>query len=133
MDSYSLDAMNSVPAGFKNTIFWNIAHVVVTQQLLMYNLCGLSMLTDDTLVATYRKGTRPEAPATETERDHVQELLFSTLEKARTDIANSAFQPLESYQTSTGFVINSLEDAVAFNTFHEGVHLGYVLALKKAL
>lgn len=133
MDSYSLDQMNAIPAGFKNTIFWNIAHVVVTQQLLMYNLCGLPMRTDADLVAKYRKGTRPETPASEKELEQIQELLFTTLEKTRDDIDTGAFRTVDSYRTSTGFVINSIEDAATFNTFHEGVHLGYVLALKKAL
>ncbi len=30
-------------------------------------------------------------------------------------------------------VLKSIEDAIQFNNFHEGIHLGYILALKKAL
>ncbi len=35
--------------------------------------------------------------------------------------------------TSAGIRLESVEDAIAFNNFHEGIHLGYVMALKKAL
>ncbi|MGB5463369.1 MAG: DinB family protein, partial [Aureibaculum sp.] len=27
--------------------------------------------------------------------------------------------------------LNNIQDAIEFNNFHEGIHLGYILALKK--
>ena len=40
-----------VPQGFNNHIFWNIAHVVVTQQLLVYKLSGLPMYLDEQFIS----------------------------------------------------------------------------------
>jgi len=131
--NYSLDQLNTVPEGFNNSLFWNIAHVVVTQQLLVYKLSGVPMLIDDQLVNDYKKGTKFERPATQQEVDQVNDLLFSTLEQTAKDIKDGRFESFTEYPTSTGYVLKSLDDAIRFNNFHEGIHLGYTLALKKQL
>ena len=38
LEKFSLDQLNTVPKGYRNSIFWNVAHIVVTQQLLVYGL-----------------------------------------------------------------------------------------------
>ncbi|NNL10061.1 MAG: DinB family protein, partial [Croceitalea sp.] len=54
------EALFLVPKGFNNNIWWNIAHVVVTQQKLVYGLSGLPLVIDDALVKKYEKGTYPK-------------------------------------------------------------------------
>ncbi len=133
LDSHSLEQLNKVPEGFKNNLIWNIAHVVVTQQLLVYKLSGLPMMADDEMVNTFKKGTKTEGVVPQEEVDKIKALLFSTLDQTEKDIEAGIFKNFQEYPTSTGFVLKSLEDAINFNNFHEGIHLGYVLALKKAL
>lgn len=133
LDSFSLDQLNKVPDGFKNNLIWNIAHVVVTQQLLVYKLSGLPMMIDDKMVESYRKGTKTEGEVSQEDVDKVKELLFATLDQTKKDLEANVFKNYTEYPTSTGFVLKSLEDAINFNNFHEGIHLGYILALKKAL
>ena len=38
LEGLTLGQIHEVPAGFKNNIAWNVAHLVVTQQLLHYKL-----------------------------------------------------------------------------------------------
>ncbi len=133
LDNHSLEQLNKVPDGFKNNLIWNIAHVVVTQQLLVYKLSGLPMMVDDEMVNTFKKGTKTEGVVSQEEVDKVKELMFSTLDQTEKDLEVRVFKNFQEYPTSTGFVLKSLEDAVNFNNFHEGIHLGYILALKKAL
>ena len=38
IDGLSLEQLHKIPDGFKNSIAWNVAHLVVTQQLLHYKL-----------------------------------------------------------------------------------------------
>ncbi len=133
LDNHTLDQLNKVPEGFKNNLIWNIAHIVVTQQLLVYKLSGLPMMIDDQMVDKYRKGTQAEGAVTAEEVAKVKELLFTTLDQTEKDITKGIFENYNAYETSTGFVLKSLEDAIHFNNFHEGIHLGYILALKKAV
>ena len=39
-------------------MIWNIAHCIVTQQLLTYKLSGLEGVISDEMIAKFRKGTK---------------------------------------------------------------------------
>lgn len=60
-------------------------------------------------------------------------LLFDTIKRTEKDITSGKFKKISPYKTRTGFEIKTINDAFEFNNFHEGVHLGYVLALKKEI
>lgn len=131
LDSYPLEQLNKIPEGFKNNLIWNIAHIVVTQQLLVYKFSGLPMLVSDELAQKYMKGTKPELDVTQAEVDEIKSLLFSTIEKTKEDYEKGIFKNFQEYPTSTGFVLKNVEDAIAFNNFHEGLHVGILMSLKK--
>lgn len=133
LNSFSLEELNKVPTGFGNNIFWNIAHLVVTQQLLTYNLSGLPMLIDDEFVNKYRKGSKVEKEVLKLEVDQIKILLFSTLDRTKQDYKNGLFKNYNEYTVTTKSTITNIEEAIEFNNFHEGIHLGYILAMKKAL
>ncbi|AXT61594.1 DinB family protein [Aquimarina sp. AD10] len=133
LDNHTLEQLNKVPDGFRNNLIWNIAHVVVTQQLLVYKLSGLPMMIEEEMVNLYKKGTEFYREVTAEEVSKVKSLLFSTLDKTEEDLAAGIFKNYNEYETSTGFVLKSVQDALNFNNFHEGIHLGYILALKKAV
>lgn len=133
LDNYTLKQLNKVPEGFSNNLFWNIAHIVVTQQLLCYRLSGLDTLVSNEWIELFKKGTSTTKDASEQDLKDLKELLFSTIEKTAEDIEAGIFKEFTEYPTSTGFVLRSVNDAFEFNNFHEGIHLGYILALKKAV
>lgn len=120
-----------IPEGFRNNIWWNIAHILVVQQSLCYRLSGQPMYIGDELAGAYSRGTFPgELPGPE-ERARVARLLLDTVSDLERDYNNAIFKDYTPYTTSTGFTLGSIDDALQFNLFHEGIHLGTVLALKK--
>lgn len=133
LEAFSLEDLNKVPENFNNNLIWNIAHLVVTQQLLSYSLSGLPMQISDALVEKYKKGTKVEGDVSQEEVDDIKSLLFSTIEKTKEDYKKGIFNSFEAYTTSTNSTLKSFEEAMEFNNYHEGIHLGYILALKKSL
>ena len=129
----SLEDLNKIPEGFSNNIFWNIAHIVVIQQLLVYRLSNLPVYVSDEMISKYRKGTKPEGNVTQEEVDDVYELLDSLLEKTEEDLAAGMFKNYTEYTLSSGTTLSNVYEAIEFNNVHEGIHYGYILALKKAL
>lgn len=121
----------NIPVGFRNNIWWNIAHVVVTQQILVYKLAGLPMKISDVLVEKFKKGSVPDGTASDEEIELMTGFLFSTIEWMQEDYENGLFKDYNEYTTSVNITLSRVEDAIAFNVFHEGLHLGSILALLK--
>lgn len=131
LDSTPKDKLLKIPEGFRNNIWWNIAHVVVTQQLLVYKFSGLQIRIPEAYVDKFKKGSVPDGSATDEEIKEIGDFLLSTAEWAKEDYENGLFENYNEYTTSLNVTLGNVEDAMTFNVFHEGLHLGAVLALKK--
>ncbi len=121
----------NIPEGFRNNIWWNIAHVVVTQELLVNKFSGMPLRISDEMVEKYKKGTVPDGTVTEEEIELVEGFLFSTLELMQQDYENGKYQTYNEYTTSVNITLSTVEDAIAFNVFHEGLHTGAIVSLLK--
>ncbi|WP_338813881.1 DinB family protein [Bernardetia sp. Wsw4-3y2] len=135
LNEFSLEQINQIPEGFSNNLVWNFGHLVVTQQLLCYKLSGNEMYISDELINKYRKGSKPEADASQAEVDELKKLAFDLIDKFEKDYSESKsmFDSYSEYPTSYNYTLKSIEDAINFNNTHEGVHYGYALALRKAI
>lgn len=134
IDTLSVEQLNTIPKGFNNNIFWNIAHLVVTQQLLVYKLSGNDLLIEDVWVDKYRKGTKPEHDITKEDVEQLKSLLVSTIEQTIVDYKAGKFANYTSYTVTTiTQTLDKVEQAIEFNNYHEGLHYGYVLAMRKLI
>jgi hypothetical protein len=133
LEGLSLDDIHKIPEGFKNNIAWNVAHLVVTQQLLHYKLSGLNPLCPDDLIEAHRKGTSPTKTFTAEEFEELKELLIGLPDTLQEDFEAGIFENYTEYPTSTGVVLDSIEIAIPFNNFHEGIHYGIIRSIKKFL
>ncbi|ARV06595.1 damage-inducible protein DinB [Polaribacter sp. SA4-10] len=131
IDGLTIEQLHAIPTGFKNNIAWNVAHIVITQQLLHYKLSGLDCLCPDELIEEHKKGTLPTKNFTEEEFEEVKDLLAGLPDTLEEDFEAGIFENYTEYPTSTGFVLNSIETAISFNNFHEGIHLGIIMCIKK--
>jgi hypothetical protein len=131
LDNYSLEQLNIIPAGMSNNLIWNIAHAIVSQQKLVYALSGLPMHIPDSLFEKYQNGSRPDEKTTQAEVDEIKRLLHDLVEKTQADFEAGIFKEFHPYQTKTGFHLGTLKEAMEFNNYHEGIHLGIMLQIKK--
>ena len=131
IEGLSHEQLHKIPEGFNNNIAWNVAHLVVTQQLLHYKLSGLQCLVPDDLIEKYRKGTSPSEEISAEDFEEVKELLVGLPDTLIEDYNEGIFKEYTEYPTSTGFVLDSIDTAIAFNNLHEGIHLGAIMALTK--
>lgn len=131
LDQYSLDQLNHIPAPLNNNLIWNAAHILVTQQLLCYRLSGLRGYVDDAAIEAYRKGTKPDGNVTDEFVNQVKTQLTSTAEQIVKDYENGLFKEYQPYTTSYGTHLTTVEEAIAFNNIHEGMHIGTMNALRK--
>jgi hypothetical protein len=131
LDKYSLAQLNTTPPGFSNNLIWNIGHIIVSQQRLVYALSGLPMNVSDELFPLYKSGSKPTGVTTQAEVEELKSLLLPLVEQTKADFAEGKFTTYNAMTTSTGFHLASIEDAVAFNNYHEAMHLGFMMNIRK--
>lgn len=131
LENYSLEQLNKIPEGFSNNLVWNLGHIIVAQQGLVYRLSGLPMNVSMEMYDTYKNGSKPTGTTTQEEVDELKRLLFSLLAQTKEDYANGKFTTYSEYTTQTGFHLASTNEAIEFNNYHEGMHLGFMVNIRK--
>lgn len=131
METRSYEELVKIPHNFKNSIFWNIAHLLVTQQLLCYRVAGLDLMIDEEMVSKYGKGAIATAEVSTKDIDYVRANLLVLVVKLKEDYDKGKFDNYKSYMTSTKIELCDIEDALTFSNFHDGIHLGVVLSIMK--
>lgn len=131
LENHTLEQLNKIPEGFNNNLIWNIGHIIVVQQMLVYKLSGLPMLISDEMVNTYKKGTKPEREITQEEVIQMGSLLLETIRQTEADYKDKIFKTYQEFTSMSGFTMNNVEDALAFNYYHEAIHTGIIMGIRK--
>lgn len=126
------EQLTDIPYGFRNHIWWNIVHVLVTQQLLCYYLSNQEMLIEMQWVEAFKKGSIPDdsIPSSE-EIKKIKNLLMSTQQQLEIDYFQAKLNDYKAYSSSYGYPIKNIEDAILFNLVHENMHLGSIKSMRK--
>lgn len=82
------------------------------------------------MMETYKNGSVPTGTTTLEEVNEIKRLLTSTVNQTLSDFENDVFKTYTPYQTATGFSLQNLNDAIQFNNYHEGIHLGFMMKIK---
>lgn len=133
IDGLSLEQLNHVPAGFNNNIIWNAGHLVASQQSICYRRSALPLYISDAFMQAYQPGSKPLKPVSQPEADEIKQFLLSTLEPLQTDYDKGLFQNYTGFDTRYGVPVYTIEEAITFLPYHEGLHAGYIMAMKHAL
>jgi len=129
----SLQQYNTIPKGFNNNIVWNLGHILISQQMLTHGLADLPFAVDTALVKKFGKGSECHTNYTLEEIEIVKANFLTALEATEIAYNNGDLKNYKAYTTSQGFSLNSIEDGIAFSNFHEGMHLGIIMDLKKLI
>lgn len=131
LNKYTLEQLNKIPQGFSNNVIWNIGHIIVVEQLLVYKLSGLLPMVSNEMILKYQRGSRPDGNATSADLQEIKDLLFATIEKTEADFKAGVFENYHEFTNSLGFTLRSAEEAISFNYYHEATHLGIIMSLQK--
>jgi hypothetical protein len=131
IEGLSVEQLYTLPPGFSNNLIWNLGHVQVTMELLTAGLCGLPLPLDAAFVDRYRKGSQPPREIHEGDVSLIKEWLHGQPARLRKDYEEGKYMGFKPYQTSTGMMLSTIEEAIAFLPVHEGIHLGLMMNVKK--
>lgn len=127
----TVEQLNDVPAGFNNNIIWNLGHMVAAQQGVCYLRAGLKTHISETFYRRFKPDTKSEGFINADEVETIKGLLLSTLDGFEADYGSHLFSKYPSWTTRYGATLSTIDEAVQFLLFHEGLHTGYIMAQKR--
>jgi len=130
---HSEEHVNLIPSGYKNNLIWNFGHITVSHQILCYKNSGLDPVVPAAIIDQFKRGTAPVDPLDQDQVNQLKTLAVETAIRFKEDYRNGIFIEYQSFQSLYGVTLNSIEDAIVFNNTHEGIHLGYMMAMSKVL
>ena len=133
IDGLTVEQLNKIPEGFNNNIIWNVAHLISAQQGICYVRAGLKYPVEEHIFKAYAVGTKPEAFVDDIEIAKIKELLLSTLDILAADFDQNIFFGYQEWTTRYGVMLSNIDEALKFLIFHEGLHFGYIMALKRVI
>jgi len=131
LTKYTPEQVNNIPQGYSNNMLWNAGHVISAQQGLTYGLSGLQWTAPKEIVKAYRKGTVPDGINSEERVELVKSELITSIDKLESDYNEGIFTDFQPYNVMLGPELTSIEQAITFLQFHEGLHLGVLMSIRK--
>jgi hypothetical protein len=112
----TVQQLNKIPAGFNNNIIWQLGHLIWAQQIDCYKRRGTQIVVDDKYFSPFQSGTKPGAFIDEPEISTIKQLLITTIDQLAVDIESGTVVP---------------DDTILGTSFHDWLHAGYIMALKR--
>ncbi len=132
IEELSVDQLNEIPEGFTGNIIWHLGHMLVTHRGLVYQLGGHRSGFEKEWLLKYVRGSKPEQRAEQSEVDLIKCLLIEQADEFEKDFSDGIFpDDYREFETMTGFKIKDKEGAITFSNFHQAVHIGYILCMRR--
>ncbi|WP_245446945.1 DinB family protein [Mucilaginibacter celer] len=93
----------------------------------------MPIVVEDKYFTPYRPDTKPQGFVDADEIARVKELFISTIDKLEEDYNAGIFNNYQPMTTRYGVTLSNIEEAIRFIAFHEGLHFGYIWALKRVV
>jgi hypothetical protein len=131
LKDFTIEQLNTIPEGFNNNIIWNLGHMVAAQQGICYKRAALNTWVDDDFFQAYKPETKPNGFVDQEQFENIVGLMEMSLEQLKKDYSHNIFTNYTPFVTRYGIELSSVDDAIAFLPFHEGLHIGYIMAMRK--
>jgi hypothetical protein len=117
----SEETADYIPEGFKNNIRWHLGHLYVVQEKLAFAPLDLSMELSTEMHSFFAPGTAPQD--WKTAPPNIEEIT----KLLQTRIYEQVNHP---FTTKSGLTLETVDQFLSFNLYHEGVHVSTIKALK---
>jgi hypothetical protein len=131
IEDLTIEQLNEIPEGYNNNIIWNLGHMIASQQSICYLRSGVKMFVDEEYPALYKPGTIPNKFVEGAEADRMKKLFITVIDQFGIDHEKGLFLNHPHWKTSYGMEVANIEEAISFVLFHEGLHVGYIMALRR--
>lgn len=125
------DQLTTIPVGLDHSIIWNIGHILAMHQIVINKASGHPVGLKEEFIEKYKTGSSATTNISDSEIIYLKDQLLKSLESLKNDYTKKEFKHYNPFTTKAGISVKSIEDAISFHAFHEGIHLGWIMEIKK--
>lgn len=135
LDSVSEERADVIPHEHNNSLRWNLGHIPVVQESIMFGL-GLNQPGEipTKVQEAFKPGTSPkdwgDHPSSLSE---IRELLAEQKDRMRTTFSGKLEDPAAREFNFGGKTLKTIGDLFVFTLYHEGIHQGVINSMQRAL
>lgn len=134
IDGVSSEKLNEIPDGFNNNIIWNIGHLISAQQSICYLRAKLQPTVDSDILKAFQPSSKPQKVFSVTEITTLKTLFVNSIDDFERDFSNQLFDQYQPWVAKPyGMNVDNIVDAMDFLMYHDGLHAGYVMAMRRLL
>lgn len=135
LESIPEEIADTMPAGFNNNIRWHVGHIFTVQEQLTFYFAKEPLNLPENFKEWFANKTKPadwkEAPpALETLKGLLAEQTFRIKQVFGGRLDEKVPKP---FILGDGIQLETIGELLNFTLYHEGVHLGFINALKRAI
>lgn len=125
----------SMPPGFRNNIKWHLGHIYVVHEKFAFDLTAEETHYPKHFIECFGTGSSPSdwkedvLPTLE----ELTVLLKQQQLRIEQVLSINLDKPINTYTTSTGLTLSSVQELLSFCLYHEGMHFGTIKSLKRLL
>jgi hypothetical protein len=137
MEGVTEEIADRIPEGFRNTIRWNLGHIYVVLERHAFQYMGLPQHLPEGFKEQFEYGTSPLNTPGSVPVPTLQELgfLLKEQEERIRKVLEHRLQEkiVPPYITSAGMALETPEQFLSFNLYHEGMHVSVIKLYKSLL
>ncbi|WP_410512277.1 DinB family protein [Paenibacillus sp. BR2-3] len=134
MKGVTEELADQIPQGYRNSIRWQLGHIYVVCERFAFQYIGMPLHLPEGYKELFENGTSPLTAPTSIPLPSLQELAFllqEQQERIRNGLGHQMQVKVPPYTTSGGMTMETPEQFLSFDLFHEGMHLSVIKMYKK--
>lgn len=132
LEDLPVEMYYEIPEGRDDNILWNIGHVTCSLARVAYVFSGHANPIPEHYYPLFGKGSNARGWESRPDREEVLQHANGLIDSLEADYNACNFTTYKEWKVG-GSSIESIDEAIAFHCFHEGLHIGKVLDIKQAL
>lgn len=133
LESTADELADQMPSGFRNSIRWNAGHIFLSQDTLMYSFAGADHQVPEHYFPLFQMNTSPlEWKTQPPSLAKLKEKLAVQPDRIRRDFSGRLEEKIIRPFQIGEYRLETLAEVLAFANWHEGLHQGVIISLKRA-
>ncbi|BFT73473.1 DinB family protein [Paenibacillus sp. P36] len=136
VEGISEETADQIPNGFRNSIRWQLGHIYVVMERYAFQYMDLPVQLPQGFKEQFEYKTSPLTTPADIVVPTLSELKFllkNQIERISNELGNRLQDNVTPYTTSAGMKLESLEQFLSFNLYHEGMHFSVIKIYKVLL